>query len=233
MPFAARDVMKRAATTLQDVDGVRWPATELHGYLNDGLREIVALKPNANTKTVTLSLASGTLQTLPAQYTVLSRVVRNIDSAGTGGRAVRPIADRSIMDAQIPGWQHSEVLPFAKTVVHVIHDMVNPRAFCVVPGNNGAGQIEAVVGAIPAAVPLPASPTSFDDYTATVDIPDLYQNALVDYMLYRAHSKDNGMPNAAARAQAHFELFRGALTNLANAESGISLAVGSNPASAG
>lgn len=225
MAITAKDVMMQAAITLQDIGGVRWPAPELHGYLNDGLREIVTIKPNARTKTVTLDLVEGTLQTLPDEYTTLSRVIRNIASAATGGVAIRPIPDRKLMDAQIPGWQSSTVLPFAQAVVHVIHDIAEPRSFYVVPGNNGTGKIEAVVGAYPAPVPAPTSnPGSINSYTAEIDLPDTYKNALTDYVIYRAYAKDSSITTSAARAQAHFELFRGGVTALADAESGIALA---------
>lgn len=236
MAFQARDVMKRASTILQDMDAVRWPAIELHGYLNDGLREIVTLKPSANTKTVNLSLVEGTKQTLPAQYTVLSRVVRNMASPTAGASAIRPVARRDILDSQIPGWQDSTVMPFAKNVVHVIHDLADPRTFYVVPGNNGTGLIEAVVGAMPAVNAPPANTADqllLDSYTNTVDIPDVYQNALIDYVLYRSYSKDNRVAGAAQRAVAHFELFRNAVGGFAQAEAAISLSAYVNPPTAG
>lgn len=234
MAFAAKDVMRRAATTLQDLDAVRWPASELLDYLNDGIREIVTLKPNAKTTTTTINLSEGTLQTLPAQFTVLSRAVRNIAAAGQGGAAIRPLPNRALMDSQIPGWQDSTVLPFAKTVVHVIHDMADPRSFYVVPGNDGTGVIEVVVGETPDQVPVPSSdPQLIDSHTSNVDLPDLYQNMLADYVLYRCYSKDSRLAGSAARAQAHFELFRGTLTAMDGAERGISLATAANPQPAG
>lgn len=236
MPFQARDVMKRASTILQDEDAVRWPAPELHGYLNDGLREIVAIKPNALAKTVNLSLVAGTLQSLPATFTVLSRVVRNMKTQTTGGNAIRPLAKREIMDSHLPGWQDQTVMPFAKEVVHVIHDLADPRSYYVVPGNDGTGLIEAVVGGMPAVNAPPATPAAalvLDNYTNPVDMPDIYQNALVDYVLYRSYSKDGRVAGAAQRAQAHFELFRGAVIGFGQAEAGVSLATNSNPPMAG
>ena len=236
MPFQARDVIRRASIILQDADAVRWPAIELHGYLNDGLREIVTLKPNAKTDTVNLSLVAGTLQELPAQYTILSRVTRNMKTPTTGGNAVRVLAKREILDAQIPGWQDSVVMPFAKEVVHVIHDLADPRSFYVVPGNDGTGLIEAVVGAMPTVNAPPATTSAqlvIDKYTNNVDIQDIYQNALIDYVLYRAYSKDSRIAGAAQRAAAHFDLFRGAVLGFGQSENSMSLAATAMPTQAG
>ena len=223
MTFKSQDVLSRVSTTLQDGGHIRWPLSELHGYLNDGLRDIVSIKPNALSKTVNLDLAEGTKQTLPATYTVLSRVSRNMIDATTGGRAIRTMDSRSIMDSFMPGWQSEADVPFAATVVHVIHDIAEPRTFYVVPGNNGDGIIEAVVGSYPTPSPVPGSPTVLSNYTDNVDMPDIYMNALTDYVLYRAYSKDSRVAGSAARSQAHFALFREGVTGFANAENGMAL----------
>lgn len=224
MAFQSRVVLERASTTLQDQSFIRWPLAELHGYLNDGLREIVGLKPSAKSRTVNISLAAGTLQTLAPEHVILSRVSRNMVDEDTGGRAIRRLDSRSIMDAHMPEWQNPAVVPFAKTVVHVIHDIASPTEFYVVPGNDGTGIIEAVVGIMPTASPVPASPTIIGNYSDSVDIPDAYLNSLFDYVLFRAYSKDSRVAGSAARAQAHFELFRTSVTNFSQAEAGSSLA---------
>lgn len=234
MTFKAQDVMARAATTLQDIANIRWPAPELHDYLNDGLREIVTIKPNALSKTVNLSLDEGTKQTLPAEYTVLSRVSRNMAGPTTGGMAIRRLDSRSIMDSHMPSWQDPASVPFAKTVVHVIHDIADPDTFYVAPGNDGTGLIEAVVGAFPTKSPTPASNANLvSSYTDTVDLPDVYMNALADYIIYRAYSKDARVAGSAARAQAHFELFRVSVTGFSETEAGMSLAAANDSAKAG
>lgn len=223
MTFAAASVMKRASTVLQDDGAVRWTAPEMRDYLNDGLRELVALKPNAKTATVEIPLDLGAKQALPAAYTMLCDVIGN--RIAGNAKAIRMLASRKIIDAQIPGWQDSAVLPFSDAVTHVFHDLRDPRTFYVVPGNTGDGIIDAVVGTIPSPVPAPASDVlDVDSYTSDVDVPDIYQNALIDYVLYRAFSKDSAAPGAAARASAHLELFRAAVTGFAAAESAMSLA---------
>jgi len=228
MPFQAKDVFERVLTTLQDEGATRWTTPELVKHLNDGLREITSIKPNANSKTVVLDLAEGTRQTLPPEYTVLSRVSRNMQASGAGGGAIRALDSRSAMDAFMPNWQDPTVLPNSTKVVHVVHDMADPTTFYVMPGNDGTGKIEAVVGALPADVVLPTTgspdPDLVASYTDPVDMPDIYFNALVDYVTSRAYAKDSRAAGSAARAIAHMQAFTAAVGGFAATETGMSLA---------
>lgn len=228
MSFTAKDVLGEAATTLVDADHVRWPLPELLAHLNDGIRAIVSLKPNANSRTLTLTLAEGTLQTLPENCTVLSRVTRNMvtghDEAGgpVGGEAIRLVMGRALMDAFFPAWQSDAAL-FARRVRHVIYDAADLRRFYVIPGNDGTGKIEAVVGVMPAAIAVPASPASLASYTATVDLPDRFRTPLTDYVLGRAFGKDSMVPASEARAAKHMGLFTEAMASITAAEQGAAM----------
>lgn len=219
MAFTAADVMRRASTVLQDGDAVHWTATELRDWLNEAMRAIVTVKPNATADTVSLSLVSGTLQTLPDQYTMLHKVVRN-----AGGKAVRTLARREILDAQIPNWHSSSGLPFNAVVDMVLQDPMSPREFYVVPGNTGAGSVEAIVGVVPQPIPLPNSGVlDVSSYTTAVPMDDIYQGILLDLVLFRAFSKDSAAPDAAQRAQAHLGLAQNALQALGVAQGTMSL----------
>lgn len=223
MAFTAATVMKRASTILQDADAVRWTAVELRDWLNEAQRAVVLAKPNAISGSVTLTLASGTKQELPSQYTVLSRIVRN---GGATGKAIRTLARREILDAQIPGWHSTSVLPFSASVEYAFQDPMALREFYVAPGNTGTGSVEAIVGMNPTEVALPAAAgrLDVDNYTTTSDFPDIYQGVLLDFLLYRAFSKDSAAPDAAQRAQAHLTLATNALTALTGSEVSTSLA---------
>lgn len=234
MAFTAADVMRRANTILQDVGAVRWMYSELHDWLNEAMRAIVTVKPNAKTESVVLILASGTKQSLPAQYSMLSRVVRNMGVNGTTpGKAIRTLASRDILDAQIPGWHSTDTLPFSAVVDYALQDPMSPREFYVVPGNLGTGRIEAIVGVIPSPIPAPAGALALDvaNYTAAVPMDDIYQGILLDLVLFRAFSKDSAAPDAAQRASAHLSLANQALHALGGAQ--LSVSMGNNAASAG
>lgn len=211
MAFTAKDVISRASIILQDAGAVRWPLPELLTWLNDAAREIAITKPNATAKTVAMELVSGTKQEIPATAHSLLQVVRNVDkTTGVGGKVITPIV-RQVLDNQIPGWHDGTALPFAAVVRHVVDDALDQRAFYVVPGNDGTGKIEIVVSSIPADIPTPANPLDLDAYGATVDLQDIYRNVVVDYILYRAFSKDMNLPGAAQRAVAHYQQFNAAL----------------------
>lgn len=222
MAFTAAQVMTRASTILQDAGAVRWTNPELHDWLNQALIEIATQKPNARTEVVVLDLVAGTQQELPAEYTTLSRVMRN-KRASTGGSAIRTLASREILDAQMPDWQDSTKLPNAADVAYVIHDLAAPRSFMVVPGNDATGKIEAIVGRNPTPVPTPANPLLINSYTAEVDLPDIYQGAVLDFLLSRAFSKDSGAPDAAARAVAHYEKATAAIQAISAGDAAMSL----------
>lgn len=206
MTFTAGSVIRAAQSTLQDAGAVRWLLPELLGYLNAGVREIALQKPTATAETVVFELVSGTKQTLPAGFHRLLSAIRNVD----GGRAVTPVV-REILDMQIPGWHSTANLPFSKTVMHILDDPFDTSTFHVCPGNNGEGEIEVIASRLPDPIPVPNDQIDIDAYSATVPVPDIYQNALVDYVLYRAFSKDINVPGAAQRAPAHYQLFQAAL----------------------
>lgn len=214
MSFTAKDVLQAASTTLQDSNNRRWSLDELRGYLNDGLKQIAFFKPSAVSETKRIAMQEGTYQELPDGEHLL-RVTRNITSAAdetprVGGPIITPI-DRSMIDMQFANWHDSTEVPFSATVMHVMMDEENPRSFYVYPGNDGTGAIEAVVSTVPAMIAAPASPTNIASYTATVDIPTLYEGALRDYVLSRAYEKDAAIPGAAQRAAAYRQSFNGAV----------------------
>ncbi len=223
MAVAASVIMKRASTILQDADAVRWTPMELLDWLNEAQRAVVIAKPNAKSGTAVFNLVSGTRQTLPEQYTILSRIVRN---GGATGKAIRQLARREILDAQLPGWHNTAVLPFNAQADYAFQDMMNPREFYVAPGNTGTGSIEAVVGMVPANVATPSSGSQLDiaAYTGTVDLPDIYQSILLDFLLFRAFSKDSAAPDAAQRAQTHLGLATAALGGMGASEMAMSMA---------
>lgn len=229
MAFTALDIIKTATKTLFDADHVRWPLLELLDYINEACRAIATAKPNASTDTVTINLVQGTLQKLPDSYTILSRVTRNMvightDPGGpVGGDAIRMVSGRALMDAYFPGWQSNTAL-FGPVVKHVIYDDADLRHFYVIPGNDGTGKIEAVVGVMPAAIVLGGDPTLEANYAVAIALPDLYRTPVLDYTLYRAFAKDQGIEASAQRAQMHLGSFQAALGIVASAQTTMSAA---------
>lgn len=213
----ASDVLTRAQDILQDVMAVRWPFPELCRWLNDGQRDAVVQKPSANSKTAALQIAAGPLQELGAQYVALLRPVRNLE-AGIFGRAVT-VVSKDLMDAQAPNWYAQRP---AKVVKHLMFDEANPRTFYVYPPNDGNGLMETVVSVLPPVIAATGNEELPESYRVELALRDEYMSAMVDYVLYRAYSKDSQVAAAASRAQLHYQLYAGALGIKLNVETTMS-----------
>ena len=204
--------LARAATLLQDITSIRWPLLELLDWLNDAQREVVLHKPNSSVRNTPFALVAGTRQSLPPDGVQLLDVVRNLP-----GRAVRIVA-REILDAQLPDW-HNEAPSLAAK--HFCYSEQNLKTFYVYPPNTGTGTVELVYSAAPQDAVL----------GGLISVDDIYQSVLLDYILYRAWSKDAEYAANPTRANAHYTAFANALGGkyqIENAASPNALAAG-NP----
>ncbi len=192
-------ILDKAETILQDTTNVRWPTAELLGWLNDGQREIVAFRPDAGNKIAQMSLVAGTKQSVPTDGYQLLDVVRNFDNAGTtAGRAVRKVP-QELLDAQVPDWHAATP---TTTVLHFTYDPRIPRTFYVYPPSTGTTKLEILYSAAPANLAAAGDVISIDD---------IYANVLLDYVLYRAYSKDFELTGNQERAQYHYAKFEASL----------------------
>jgi len=207
MAVSVQSVIDRVQTTLQDTTGVRWPVVgELVLWINDAQREIALLKPDASAKNTTITLVEGTKQDIPSDGNRLLRAVRNMSAAsgGTGKRSVR-LVQREVLDAQTPDWHDPLVSGDAahtNIVKHYIYDEQNPRNFYVYPGVSGSAYLEIIYSANPSTV------AQGDN----LDIPDIYANAVMNYVLYMAYMKDAEYAGNNQRAASHFQIFTTSVT---------------------
>ena len=207
MAVTVQSVIDRVQTTLQDTTGVRWPVvSELVLWVNDAQREIALLKPDASAKNETVTLVTGTKQAIPSSGNRLLRAVRNMSAAsgGTGKRSVR-LVSREVLDAQTPDWHDPTVSGDAahtNIVKHYIYDEQNPRNFYVYPGVAGSAYLEIIYSANPTTVAQ----------NGNLDIPDIYANAVMNYVLYMAYMKDAEYAGNNQRAANHYQLFTASVT---------------------
>lgn len=207
MSVTVQSVVDRVQTVLQDTTGVRWPVpSELVLWINDAQREIALLKPDASATNATITLVDGTKQDIPSGGNRLLRVVRNMSAAsgGVGKRSIR-LVDREVLDAQTPDWHDPSVTGDAAhggVVKHYIYDESNPRNFYVYPGVSDATHIEIIYSSNPATVAQSDS----------LSIPDIFANAVMNYVLYMAYMKDAEYAGNAQRASTHFQLFTASVT---------------------
>ena len=83
-------------------------------------------------------------------------------------------------------------------VKHYIFDEDDPRNYYVYPGISGNAYVEVVYS---------ASPTDLANTSAVISVDDIFANAIVDYVLFRAYQKDSEYAGNAQRAGTHYQLF--------------------------
>lgn len=204
MSLTAQNLVDRAAAVLNDASFTRWSSAELLNWLNDGRREMALLRPDLYATAGTHSCAAGAPQTLATGSRLLN-VLKN-----TSGTGITPI-DKRALDAKQPGWL---VLAQSGTILHFAFDEVSPRVFYTYP--------PALVSTSLDIVYVPTL-TDHSSGTSLTDGEELYCNALIDFVCYRAISKDVEFAGNANRAAAHYTAFKEALT------AGGQTALGSSP----
>ena len=201
------NLLLRIEDTLQDTTNVRWPEAELLRYINDAQREVVNLRPESSADHSNVQLVTGTEQTIPDVALRLIKVVRNMSAAGgsaTGKRVIR-LVDRDILDSQEPNWHDPTVTGDAThgtTPKHYVFDEDDPRRYYVYPGVAGNAYAEVVTA---------RSPTDLANTSSTIYVDDIFANAIIDFVLYRAYLKDAEFAGNAQRATTHYQLFVGSL----------------------
>lgn len=215
MALSGTNLLSRIKDILQDTTSVRWPEAEILRYINDAQREIVNYKPESSAKTDNVQLVAGTKQALPADGLRLIKVTRNMSAASnsaTGKRAIR-IVNVDILNTQEPDWNDPTVSGDAQhgTVVkHYIFDEDDPKNYYVYPGVNGNAYVEIVYS---------KTPTDLSSASSNLDIDDIYGNAVIDYVLFRAYQKDSEYAGNAQRMQTHYQLFLNCIGQGAQAQS--------------
>lgn len=183
------DITSRVLVVLNDGDAVRWTYPELIKWISDAEKMVAIVRPDASVANGPITLVAGTRQALPAGSFRLLDVIRNLESDGsTGGRAIRYV-DRYILDSQNPNWHRDTQ---SGTIKNFVYDNRNPLNFYTYPPAIAGTKVEAMYSVTPAALTWDGTnnttiATSLDQ---NLTISDLYMEAVVNYVLFRAYSKD-------------------------------------------
>lgn len=195
MTITVSSIISRAGTILQDAGLTRWTENELLGWINEAQRVIVTLRPTTNVINTAFKLASGTKQTLPDNYHSLLDVMRNLGAAGTTpGRAIR-LTTRESLDSADPDWHASTPNPI---VSNYVYNPADSRVFYVYPPQPVTTYyVELICSAFPDNCVVGGN----------LSLDDGYDVAVLDYVLYRAFSKDAEVAASASRAATHLSMF--------------------------
>ena len=197
------DLISRAHTILLDTTAVRWSALELQNWLNDGYREVVTLHPDANAQTATFTCSAGYRQDISSAYSRAYRLLEVIcNKAPTSRKRPVQLVSRKSMDTMRPGW-------YAETpsvnIEKYVYDTRVPKEFLVYPPATTAAQLEIRYTTVPEPHALAEVQLMNSATAEVIRLDDVYGNPLLDYILYRAYTKDAEQPNNAARAVAHYQ----------------------------
>lgn len=195
--ISAREAVDQASILLEDQSKKQFTDEELLRWLNAGQLAIVGLRPDAKSAIASVQLVEGTKQTIIAPNLRVLDVVRNMGSGGaTPGRAIRKV-DRAQLDLEDPNWHAAT----ANVVVRQwAYDDRLPRVWwCYPPQTSSPEQVEIVTSQTPTDCTLQNIGGEIAD--STIDIDDIYFPALVNYIVYRAFSKDSEYTQPGGKAQ--------------------------------
>lgn len=199
------DVIQRVEDILQD-ENIRWPRVELQRWINESYLQIVLLRPDASSKSGTFTCIAGTRQSLTTGFSTglrLLDVVRNM--AASSDQKVIRLINRSVLDDQRPAW-HTETGTL--NAQNYTFDPRQPKDFFVYPPATTSTQVEVVYADAPGAHALSESalnPAGSD--TTVIKLDDIYLGSIIDWVLYRAYSKDAEYAANAQRATLHNQAF--------------------------
>jgi len=214
--LTAANILTRVNNILQNTGNIRWSSSEQLEYLSDGQREIAMIRPSATATHANIQLATGTEQSIPADGLRLFSVNRNMASTdlnAAGARAISKV-NLDVINSEEPSWHDPTVTGRAAhgTVVkHYMFDDRDPRKFFVYPGVSGNAYVEVVYS---------KNPTTLTATLDTIQVDDMFVNALINFVLYRSYLKEGEFAANFQRAGSHYQLFTQALGLTAQADAG-------------
>lgn len=208
-----QDILDRVTDLIQDKDradaNARWGDLELIRWINDSRMAILVRRPQACAKVSTVALVAGTYQTLPTDGVQLLDVIRNMGADGaTPGRSIRRTDRQGIDDVDLYWHKATEKAEISQ---FTFDDRV-PKDYFVTPPALAGTKIQISYAAIPVAI---------SSTTESLDIGLEYSDAVVNYVAYRAKSKDSEYANAA-EAAAFYAAFGDALGTQTQSQSATS-----------
>ena len=186
MALTVQDLIRTARMTqLDDPDGTTWPdSAMLHG-LNEALRMLALLRPDATSVIHTLVVVAGTRQFIPSDGERLLKVVRNINSDDSIGRAIR-LVNQNDMDSMSPDW-HQQV---GTRVSEYCFDDRTPKWFYIYPSVAAGSKIEIEYSKTPPALGL-------EDLDDDIPVSVIFSQPLQELMLYKLLSGDSSRGQAS------------------------------------
>ena len=188
----AASLINQAQILTQDMMGERWSRAEWLGYLNDAQIQIVMLRPDMSVENKSLPLQPGWKQQIPAEGLRLLAV-----NANTSGRVVKLISTEKL-DAFDANWRAARA---SDVVKHYMVDPRDPGRFAVYPPATSKASVECLYSVLPRAC----------DSELALIFSEVVKNQILDWMLFRAFSKDDEFADVAEKRSFYQNSFMTAL----------------------
>lgn len=177
--ITAKTIIDDASIQLLDPSNTRWTRAELLEWLNEAQRTIVLALPQATATTANITTVAGAKQGLPSDGWILIKASRNMGVNGTTpGRALVEVTHDQLSQNN-PNWTSDSGAASANVYYYLPSDRTT---FWIYPPANSSGnRIEIIYS---------KTPTNMTTELQTIDVADQYLPILLNYVLYRACSKD-------------------------------------------
>ncbi len=167
----------KASTRVVDEDFIRWDKSFWVGALNDAIKAVIGVRPDASVENRDIPCQEGTIQKVPDDCNLLMNVVRN-----SGGKAIRGLDDMELLNNYRPDWIESQGFNEAECWMQ---DDSNPEVFYLYPGVTNNHQVYATVSVNP----LPLTDADYQG-NSPITLSPIYDNAISEYMIYLAFVRD-------------------------------------------
>jgi hypothetical protein len=162
----------------------RWADVELIRYCNAGIRQTIVLVPEANAtesvETVSNNIAR---QAIPSGGIKFIKISRNYADDGTTPQGAVRYVEKDALDTYNPTWEYDVTVKAdaANFFEHYMHDPREPKAYYLYPAAGASKKVAVVYSFRPTAHTLVGDTFALDDE---------YLNAVIQYMIYRALTKE-------------------------------------------
>lgn len=181
MAFTANDLIVDAALLYGDTGYDRVSTADWIKYLNNAIRALILVRPDAGATTEALQLSAGIKQDLPSDSLRLLDISRNLGTDGlTAGKVITP-ADRKHIDYSNLLWPAGT----GETAIdNFSYNKENPRIFYVTPPVHAttAVYVEFQSSKLPTAVTTTAS---------ALGVNDVFYEPILNFMLHKAFTADD------------------------------------------
>lgn len=189
----AQEIIDEVSKQLNDTAFVTWTEASLREYITSAEQAIVNLRPDAFSTVTTMQMAVGAKQTIPTNALRLLDVKRNMGTDGnTPGRPVNAVEEEAVDLFELT----EEAASVA--IKDFSYDERVGDVFYVYPPSDGTGWLEIAISQIPPNI-------TFNQQTLSVS--DIYRNAVVQYVMFRAYSIEIDSVSSRQRASEHLANF--------------------------